>query len=175
MSLRLNGSTSGYSELEAPAVAGDQTFTLPGTGGTLVTTASAGKILQVVSNSSSTTLSNSTTTYNDLITASITPASASNQVIILASCTLSITANTNSYAGTAVFRGTTSGTNITARSAGFDMPTSGAVSFSIAHIDSPSTTSAQTYTFAFRKGSGNTTSVDTNGVIYSIILLEVAV
>ena len=37
--LRLNGSTSGYSELEAPAIAGDQTFTLPGTGGTIVTTA----------------------------------------------------------------------------------------------------------------------------------------
>ena len=37
MSLRLNGSTSGYSEIEAPAVAGDQTFTLPGTGGNLIT------------------------------------------------------------------------------------------------------------------------------------------
>lgn len=37
--LRLTGSTSGYSQLNAPAVAGDQTFTLPGTGGTIVTTA----------------------------------------------------------------------------------------------------------------------------------------
>jgi len=36
--LRLNGSTSGYSQIDAPAVAGDQTFTLPGTGGTIVTT-----------------------------------------------------------------------------------------------------------------------------------------
>ena len=35
--LRLNGSTSGYSELSAPAVAGDQTFTFPSTGGTLAT------------------------------------------------------------------------------------------------------------------------------------------
>lgn len=33
--LRLTGSTSGYSEIQAPAVAGDQTFTLPSTGGTL--------------------------------------------------------------------------------------------------------------------------------------------
>ncbi|MBM5801693.1 MAG: hypothetical protein FJ077_12855 [Cyanobacteria bacterium K_DeepCast_35m_m2_023] len=32
------GSTSGYAELAPSAVAGDQTFTLPGTGGTLVTT-----------------------------------------------------------------------------------------------------------------------------------------
>jgi len=37
MTLRLNGSTSGYSEIDAPAVAGDQTFTLPGTGGNLIT------------------------------------------------------------------------------------------------------------------------------------------
>jgi len=36
--LRLRGSTSGYSELQAPAVAADQTFILPTTGGTLLTT-----------------------------------------------------------------------------------------------------------------------------------------
>ncbi len=40
MSIRLNGSTSGYSEISAPAVAGDQTFTLPGTGGNIITDAS---------------------------------------------------------------------------------------------------------------------------------------
>lgn len=40
MSVRLNGSTSGYSEISAPAVAGDQTFTLPTTGGTVLTDAS---------------------------------------------------------------------------------------------------------------------------------------
>ena len=36
-SLRLNGSTSGFSEITAPDVAGDQTFTLPAAGGTLST------------------------------------------------------------------------------------------------------------------------------------------
>ena len=36
--LRLRGATSGYSELQAPAVAGDQTFVLPTAGGTLLTT-----------------------------------------------------------------------------------------------------------------------------------------
>jgi hypothetical protein len=35
--LRLNGATSGYSELQAPDVAGDQTFTLPAVGGELIT------------------------------------------------------------------------------------------------------------------------------------------
>jgi hypothetical protein len=36
--LRLKGSTSGYSELQAPAVAGDQTFIFPAVGGNLLTT-----------------------------------------------------------------------------------------------------------------------------------------
>ena len=36
-SLRLNGSTSGFSEITAPDVAGDQTFTLPAVGGELTT------------------------------------------------------------------------------------------------------------------------------------------
>lgn len=40
MSLRLNGSTSGYSEIVAPAVAGDQTFTLPTAGGNVLTNVS---------------------------------------------------------------------------------------------------------------------------------------
>lgn len=40
--LRLNGTTSGYSELTAPAVAGDQTFTFPAAGGELVVNSSGG-------------------------------------------------------------------------------------------------------------------------------------
>ena len=36
-SLRLNGGTSGYSEITAPDVAGDQTFTLPAAGGEIIT------------------------------------------------------------------------------------------------------------------------------------------
>ena len=42
--LRLNGATSGYSELAAPDVAGDQTFTFPATGGTLATQPSNGSV-----------------------------------------------------------------------------------------------------------------------------------
>jgi hypothetical protein len=45
--LRLTGSTSGYSQLDAPAIAGDQTFTLPSTGGTLDRLNRAGNVLQV--------------------------------------------------------------------------------------------------------------------------------
>ena len=41
-SLKLQGATSGFSEITAPAVAGDQTFTLPATGGTLMVSGSGG-------------------------------------------------------------------------------------------------------------------------------------
>ena len=47
--LRLRGSTSGYSELTAPAVAGDQTFILPTAGGTLLTTDSPAPTLTLES------------------------------------------------------------------------------------------------------------------------------
>ena len=43
--LRLNGGGSGYSELEAPTNAGDQTFTFPDTGGTLATETTGGSIV----------------------------------------------------------------------------------------------------------------------------------
>ena len=42
--LRLNGTTSGYSELTAPEVAGDQTFTFPAVGGVLATTPTSGPV-----------------------------------------------------------------------------------------------------------------------------------
>jgi hypothetical protein len=47
MTLRLNGSTSGYTEIDAPAVAGSNTLTLPGgngTNGQVLTTDGAGAL-----------------------------------------------------------------------------------------------------------------------------------
>ena len=47
--LRLRGATSGYSQLQAPAVAGDQTFTFPALGGTLLTTTNPAPLLTLES------------------------------------------------------------------------------------------------------------------------------
>lgn len=45
MSLRLNGATSGYTEIDAPATAGNNTLTLPATGaGTLIATSDTGTV-----------------------------------------------------------------------------------------------------------------------------------
>ena len=185
MTLRLNGSTSGFTEIDAPAVAGSNTLVLPtgnGTSGQVLSTngsgalswIGAGKILQVVENSSSTTQSSSITTYASLITASITPSSASNKILIYCSAPFSVVANTNAYVGAAIYRGTTSGTLLVVRNVGVNTGVASTVSLTAFYLDSPATTSSQTYTLAFRKGSVNTTSVDTDGGLYNIILLEVA-
>ena len=55
--LRLRGSTSGYSELQAPAAAADQTFVLPTAGGTLIATNSpAAKLILELGSASQPTL-----------------------------------------------------------------------------------------------------------------------
>ena len=132
-----------------------------------------GKILQVVNNSSSTNVSTSSTTSQSILTASITPNSSSNKILVLAGLRISITANNNAYAGSILYRGTTSGTNISDQAIG-DSNNADFLGF-IKHIvlDSPSTTSSQTYTLGFRKASSNTTSASTDSQLYDITLMEI--
>jgi hypothetical protein len=68
--LRLNGSTSGFSQLDAPAIAGDQTFTLPGTGGTLTTTSGG----QTIEHATGTAAAPSVTFTGDTNTGIFNPA-----------------------------------------------------------------------------------------------------
>jgi len=171
--LRMLGSTSGYAELAPSAVAGDQTFTLPGTGGVIDRLNRAGNVLQVVENNSSTVQSNLTLTFNSLITASITPSATSNKILICCLANLEITANTNAYGQIAVYRGTTSGTQLVAPGAGINSGILSSWPINVCCLDSPATISSQTYTLAFRKGSASTTSVATTG-FYNIVLLEIA-
>ena len=91
--LRLNGSTSGYSQLDAPAIAGDQTFTLPGTGGTLDRLNRIGNVIQVVSYQTGAVATGTTliplddtipqnTEGNEYMTLAITPTNANNKLFI---------------------------------------------------------------------------------------------
>jgi hypothetical protein len=171
--IRLTGSTSGYAEITPSAVAGDVQLVLPSTAGTLDRLNRAGNILQVVESNSSTIQSNSTITYSSLLTASITPASASNKILVYCTISTDVVANTNSYAQVGIYRGTTSGTLLVNTFSGINSGIGSSFPHSVSWLDSPATASSQTYTLAFRKGSSNTTSVSTNGS-YNIILLEVA-
>ena len=135
---------------------------------------SAGKILQVVSSSGSSTITTSGGAISDLTNVSITPASASNKVLLIASCSLNNAANGNAYAGAYLYRGTSSDTRIYTAISGYGTNADIMFPFSLTIVDSPNTTSAQTYTFSFSRQSVNTANVSTNGNNYSLAALEIA-
>lgn len=158
---------------------------------TTIGTALGGKILQVVEATYSTQVSTSSTSHSDTgLSASITPSSASNKIIVLA--------NQHYYAqratvnaGHAVKLVRTIGTNssdITTNSGGYDSgfvtavgsganPTALGGYVTIAALDSPSTTSQCTY-----KTQGRVYLATSSGIVYyqeasspsRIILAEVA-
>jgi hypothetical protein len=158
----------------------DRTLTLPDNSGTVLTNATttgfpAGSVLQVVSTSSSTVVTASGGTETQLLSLSITPSSASNKVLILTSGSCFITVDTNGYSSSVIRRGSITGSNLQTVFSG--LAATGLAgpygSLSNNFLDSPSTTSAQAYTFSFNRGSGGTTSVNTENV-YSLTLMEIA-
>lgn len=150
--LRLNGSTSGYSQLDAPAIAGDQTFTLPGTGGTIDRLNRAGNVLQVVDGSTSTLVTNNTSTYADTgLTASITPTSSSSKVLVLVSQNGLFKSVNNATSGVNIklFRDATQLAFAVAVGYTGTLLNVYPGSVSFCYLDSPATTSATTYKTQF--------------------------
>lgn len=192
--LRLNGSTSGYSQLDAPAVAGDQTFTLPGTGGVIDRLNRAGNVLQVVSNTYGTQVSTTSTTYVDTgLSASITPSSSSSKIIISYSQVFSASSfkggtnglEHNGNAAIQLLRGSTPITNVNdtvslgsysyGRSDGGNVVIWSTISQVV--LDAPSTTNAVTYKTRFRivnVASSNGAAANEVGTTAFITLMEVA-
>ena len=84
MTLKLNGSSSGYTEINATAAAGNNILTLPTQAGTIRTTGTPGAIVQVINASVTTiqTVSISTAWTDTDVTAAITPSSASNKTLV---------------------------------------------------------------------------------------------
>jgi len=173
--LTILGDTSGSVVLQAPAVAGSGTITLPTTGGTVRTTTTPGTILQVVSATYSTEISNSTGTYSDAgLSVSITPSSSSSKILIL--CSQGMFKSTGS-AGIymQVLRNSTSilingrlGITDSAGVGGF-------VLWSCNYLDSPATTSAITYKTQFRNyNTTGTVYVNIDGSTAQIALMEIA-
>lgn len=82
MTIRLNGSTSGYTEIDAPAIAGAGVLTLPSGTGTLLT-AEGGKVLQIVRATDATDRSTTSTSFVDAgISVTITPQKATSAVML---------------------------------------------------------------------------------------------
>jgi hypothetical protein len=139
-----------------------------------------GHIVQVVSVTSSTPVTNNSGTYVSTgLSATITPSSTSSKVMILAR-THTLTPNNLSYVTGTIFRGTVSGTDLAAGTNGFQFlyTSGGSIEGNLAAqiVDSPNTTSAQTYTFAFKNGGGAVGAcvAQTLNTLGSIILMEIA-
>ena len=173
--LRLTGSTSGYSQLDAPAIAGDQTFTLPSTGGTLDRLNRAGNILQVVNTSNTTSYSASTNTYISIgLSLAITPTSSTSKILILCSIAGVGKGTGNTHAA---FRLDKNGSPLQAYVGiygGFTNTTTTNYSAgtSFQYLDSPATTSTVTYEIKMNSDD-NVASVSAYN-FKSITLMEVA-
>ena len=194
-SIAVAGDTSGVVTISAPAVAGTPTLTLPTTSGTIYVPGGAlgtpasgtltnctgypasalptGSVLQVVSATSQS--AQATTTSTSYVTtgfsASITPSSSSNKVLVLLSAL-----GRNGSGGQAfytMYRGATDLASVRSFKQLYNPSAGvldGAIDMSI--LDSPSSTSSVTYTVYF-KGSAGTTYFGLDNSMVSLTLMEV--
>lgn len=177
MTLRLNGSTSGYVEIDAPAAAGSNTLVLPtgnGSSGQYLQTngsgalswAGAGKILQVVQTAKTDTTSFVSTTTNTFVdisgmSVSITPTSASSKVLVFYMANLSQTGGATIHlrlirGSTSIFQGDAAGNRF--GSTQIWRPAGSQYNWDIGpltglYLDSPATTSSTTYKLQATLGS----------------------
>ena len=136
-----------------------------------------GSVLQVVSATYDVQVTTTSTSYVTTgLSATITPSSSSSKILIIVSDV--IRAASSGDCNWTVFRGTVSGTNL-ASSGYFVYGTATAGSttvvtgISINYLDSPSTTSATTYTLGF-KSSGVSVNSQHGGATATITLMEIA-
>jgi hypothetical protein len=136
-----------------------------------------GKVLQVVQATSATITSTTSNSYVTTgLSASITPTSASNKVLIIA--VSNVVASISTDVNTTIFRGTVAGTNLASSgsmSYKYNNQASEPSSVTNVFLDSPSTTSATTYTFAFKSTvSGQTSTIQAAAAEGTITLMEIA-
>ena len=197
MTIRLNGSTSGFTEIDAPAVAGSNTLVLPtgnGTSGQVLTTngsgalswtGAGGKILQVAQATYSISTNINTSTFTDTgLSISITPTSSSNKIMVMINQQVRNAAGNPSTLGCRLrlLRGSTNIIDFSNGGGAFDsfeITADGggnvrlAGYISVMYLDSPSTTSAVTYKTQASTNAG-THAFQNSGAQSLITVMEVA-
>ena len=144
---------------------------------TAKSTITGGKILQVINSHSSST---QTTTAGsnavlEILTVSITPSSASNKILVLASVSLICDDNGDAFSIVKLYRGSSSsGTQLVSQAGGNTYNGTAYSANGISYVDSPNTTSATTYTLGIRRGSSSTNVVGTDGMDHMITAMEIA-
>ena len=176
-SLIIAGNTSGTITLDAPNVAGTTTLTLPTTSGTIVTTNTmpAGSVLQVV-NSTATSGVISTTSTSFVTTnfsLSITPTSSSNKVIAIFSFNGQVFGTGAAEGYATIYRGATNILNTNGTILYNNNATNIHIPTVLTITDSPSTTSATTYTLYFRVQGSNTFNLNAANGAITITLMEI--
>ena len=182
-SITISGDTSGSIILQAPSVAGSTTLTLPTTTGTLVTSNAmpTGSVLQVVQGTYTTPVTTTGTTYIDTgLTATITPSSSSNKILVLVNQTDCSRGNSgwsnNTSIGLKLVKNGSDLVIINPNAMYLGVSTVGGnININASYLDSPSSTSALTYKTQFKlAGSSGTVGVQWNGEATStIILMEI--
>lgn len=156
-----------YIDIIAPAtIPSNRTLTLPNNTGTILTSATAGAVLQVVQTAKTDTATISVTTSANAditgMSVSITPSAASNKILIWAQVSLGQVLG--DISGIVLVRGSTeigigdaNGTR-NRNTAGFwsGGGTNELVTVPIVFLDSPSTTSSTTYKLQISKATGST-------------------
>lgn len=173
-----NASGTGTLTIAAPNTNSNYTLTLPTNTGTLISTKSAGTVLQVVNVVYATVVSSTTSTYADTgLSASITPSSSSNKILVLVDQGGCGKQTNNTRIKLQLLRGSTSIQVIDTGIGAFTNSTATNFigSISIAYLDSPSTTSSTTYKTQFASNDNNNgVFVQTDGSASSIILMEIS-
>jgi hypothetical protein len=160
--------------------ASGDTITIPN-GATITNSGTAtgfGKVLQVVSVDDSTTRTTTSTSFVDCgtLSASITPSSASNKILIIFSTGAQVSSDGDVGYYT-IIRGVTNiAPNTTNGFRNIQLNgSSGTNIVSINFLDSPSTTSSTTYKIQFRSNiAGNTVSANWNATTGTITIMEIS-
>lgn len=179
-SVTISGDTSGSIILQAPSVAGSTTLTLPTTTGTLVTSNAmpTGSVIQVVSATYSTQTSTTSSTYTDTgLSASITPSSSSNKILIFTNNNGNYVAGGSTDAGMRfrLLRGGTSIAILDEVAVYLDAVTGhSGTSVSTCYLDSPATTSSTTYKTQFHsRNNSSNCFVNFGSSVSTITLMEI--
>jgi hypothetical protein len=177
--IALSGDPSGTGTftIASPNSNSNFTLTLPAATGTVLTTASAGSVLQVVQGTTTTEVTSTSSSYIDTgLTATITPTSASSKILVIVTHG-EIAKDANAGARLAM-RLVRSSTTISQFASGL-LYTNSAIqnrcSASITYLDSPATTSATTYkTTAANPDASGSVNIQNNSSMSTITLLEIA-
>lgn len=159
--------------LVAPALGTPASGVLTNCTGVVAGALPAGSVLQVVNATYSTEVTTTSASWVTTgLSASITPRSASNKVLVVFSSAAYQSGGFGNWTSVSPFRGTVAGTNLVSAGWGVGITSNGSLSGSV--LDSPATTSPQTYTLGFFRSGAGTAVVQINGSTSTITLMEIA-